>query len=181
MLAMFMALIDDESDKEKFERLYNTYNKMMFAIANSILCNVSLADETVQDCLLKLAKMITELPNVPSDDAKALIISMVQNKARNNLKEEHYDNLVSVEEDEIPDTVMSDIFSAIGYRELIETLNALEEQYKEVLVMRIVNGLSVNEIAKTLNLPYRTVETRIFRARKKLKERLEEMYDECSN
>ena len=27
MLAMFMALIDDESDKDKFERLYYTYKK----------------------------------------------------------------------------------------------------------------------------------------------------------
>lgn len=56
MLAMFMALIDDESDKDKFERLYYTYKKMMFSIANSILFNVSLADETVQDCLLKQQK-----------------------------------------------------------------------------------------------------------------------------
>ena len=39
MLAMYMALIE-ECDKEKFERLYYTYNKMMFEIANSILCNV---------------------------------------------------------------------------------------------------------------------------------------------
>lgn len=181
MLAMFMALIDDESDKEKFERLYYTYKKMMFSIANSILCNASLADETVQDCLLKLAETISNLPKVPSEDIKAMIISMVKNKARNNLKAEHYDNVEPIKENEIPDKVISDISSQLGYRELIEIVDTLDQPYKEVLVMRIINGLSVGKISEMLNLPYRTVETRIFRARKKLKERLEEMYDECSN
>ena len=32
MLAMYMALIDDESDKEKFERLYNTYETMFMLV-----------------------------------------------------------------------------------------------------------------------------------------------------
>ena len=62
MLAMYMALIDDESDKEKFERLYNTYETMMKKLANSILHNTALAEETVQDCFLKLAMTITEVP-----------------------------------------------------------------------------------------------------------------------
>ena len=141
MLAMYMALIE-ECDKEKFERLYYTYNKMMF------------------------------------ESAKALIISMVKNKARNNLKAEHYDKVEPMDENQIPDTVMSDISSALRYKELIEMVNTLEQQYREVLVMRLVNGLSVNEISEKLDLPYRTVETRIFRARKKLKDRLKEMYDE---
>ena len=59
---------------------------VIFYYISSILCNVSLADETVQDCMLKLANSITELPNIPSESAKALIISMVKNKARNNSK-----------------------------------------------------------------------------------------------
>ena len=174
MLAMLMALIDDESNKEKFERLYYTYKKMMFSAANSILCNPSIADETVQDCLLKLAKTVSHLPNIPSDDAKAMIIAMVKNKARNNLKAEHYDNVESVNENEIPDNVISDISSKLGFKELIKMLDTLEQPYKEVLVLRAINGLSVGKISEMLNLPYRTVETRIFRARKKLN-------NECSN
>ena len=83
-----------------------------------------------------------------------------------------------MDENQIPDTVMSDISSALRYKELIEMVNTLEQQYREVLVMKLVNGLSVNEISEKLDLPYRTVETRIFRARKKLKDRLKEMYDE---
>lgn len=66
MLEMCLALIAEESDREKFTRLYNTYYDMMYRIAMSILHNKALADETVQDCLFKLAETIAEVPNIPS-------------------------------------------------------------------------------------------------------------------
>ena len=167
--------------------LYNVKNiiqhyKEVFVCSRCIwLLSKNVIKRNLNDCTIhtiKLANSITELPNIPSESAKALIISMVKNKARNNLKAEHYDKVEPMDENQIPDTVMSDISFALRYKELIEMVNTLEQQYREVLVMRLVNGLSVNEISEKLDLPYRTVETRIFRARKKLKDRLKEMYDE---
>lgn len=181
MLAMYMALIDDESDKEKFERLYNTYKETMKNIAMSILHNRALVDETVQDCFLKLAEMIKEIPDVPSKSAKAMIITMVKNKARNNLKAEHYDRDEILEEDEISDKAINDILSNIGYEELVKMINNLEPLYRDVLVLRVLDEFSVGEVAKMLGLPYRTVETRLLRGRKNLQEKLEGIYNECSN
>ena len=181
MLAMYMALIDEESDKEKFERLYCTYREMMIKIAASVLHNKALVDETVQDCFLKLAEMIKEVPDVPSKRAKAMIITMVKNKARNNLKAEHYDREEILEESEISDKVINDILSNIGYKELVKMIDNLEPLYRDVLVLRILEEFSVGEIAEMLELPYRTVETRLLRGRKILKDKLEGTYNECSS
>lgn len=181
MLVMYMALIDEETDKEKFERLYNTYREMMKKIAMSILHNRDLVDETVQDCFLKLAEMIKEVPDIPSKSAKAMIITIVKNKARNNLKAEHYDREEKLEESEIPDRVINDILSNIGYEELVKMIDNLEPPYRDVLVLRILDEFSVGEVAKMLGLPYRTVETRLLRGRKILQEKLEGIYNECSN
>ncbi len=181
MLAMYMALIDEESDKEKFERLYNTYKEMMKKIAMSILHNRALVDETVQDCFLKLAEIIKEVPDVPSKSAKAMIITMVKNKARNNLKAEHYDKGEELEESEISDKVINDILSNIGYEELVNMIDNLESTYRDVLVLRILEEFSVGEVAEMLGLPYRTVETRLLRGRKILKDKLEGIYNECNN
>jgi len=181
MLAMYMALIDEESDKEKFERLYNTYKEMMNKIAMSILHNRALVDETVQDCFLKLAEIIKEVPDVPSKSSKAMIITMVKNKARNNLKAEHYDREEILEESEISDKVINDILSNIGYEELVKKIDNLEPQYRDVLVLRILEEFSVGEVAEMLGLPYRTVKTRLLRGRKILKDKLEGIYNECSN
>lgn len=39
MLSIYLALIDEPSDKEKFEQIYNAYKNMMFRIAMKILNN----------------------------------------------------------------------------------------------------------------------------------------------
>lgn len=181
MLAICMALIDDESDKEKFERLYNTYRETMKNIAMSILHNRTLAEETVQDCLFKLAEIINEIPDVPSKNAKAMIITIVKNRARNNLKAEHYDREEPLEESEVSDKIINDILSNIGYEELVNIISSLDPPYRDVLVLRILEEFSVGEVAEMLGLPYRTVETRLLRGRKILQEKLEGIYNECSN
>lgn len=64
-----------------------------------------------------------------------------------------------------------ELFFSKDLQERIEAaLGALPEEYRELLVLRHVNGLSYNEIAEVSRLPLGTVKNRIFRARKKLKE-----------
>ena len=46
------------------------------------------------------------------------------------------------------------------------------DKYHEILVMREIEGLSYEEIAKRLGMSKGTVESRLFRARERLRERL---------
>ncbi len=61
------------------------------------------------------------------------------------------------------------------YRDLKRALRAVETlppEYQEPLFLRSVRGLSQKEIADLLSLPVTTVETRLARARRMLRERL---------
>ena len=49
----------------------------------------------------------------------------------------------------------------------------LPDPYREALLLRCVDGLSQKQIAETLGVPETTVETRLARARRMLRERLE--------
>jgi RNA polymerase sigma-70 factor (ECF subfamily) len=51
-------------------------------------------------------------------------------------------------------------------------LDSLPPRYREVLVLRELEGLTYEEIARTLNVSRGTVESRLFRARERLRERL---------
>src|SRR5438309_343078 len=52
-------------------------------------------------------------------------------------------------------------------RELLKDLIAgLPETYREVLMLRVINDLSYDEIAKKLNIPVNTVSTKIYKGKK---------------
>jgi RNA polymerase sigma-70 factor (ECF subfamily) len=57
--------------------------------------------------------------------------------------------------------------------ELMECIQSLEEKYREVLLLRFQEEMSYEKIAEILDLPASTIETRLFRAKKMLREKLE--------
>ena len=59
-----------------------------------------------------------------------------------------------------------------GYSTLLQDCENLTPQQREILVLREIGGLRYDEIGRQLNLEEGTVKSRIFRARKKLKQHL---------
>jgi RNA polymerase sigma-70 factor, ECF subfamily len=54
-----------------------------------------------------------------------------------------------------------------------DCIQSLEDKYREVLILRYQEEMSYEKIAEILELPVSTIETRIFRAKKMLREKLE--------
>ncbi len=57
-------------------------------------------------------------------------------------------------------------------RRLRRALDGLDERYRSVIELAGVQGLSYAEVGAALGLPVKTVETRLYRARRRLRERL---------
>ena len=58
--------------------------------------------------------------------------------------------------------------------DILAVLEGLSPEYREVIVLREMQGMSYEEIADVLGVPCGTVESRLFRARQILKERLKD-------
>lgn len=59
-------------------------------------------------------------------------------------------------------------------QDVLDALQTLQPDHREVLILRELQGLSYREIAEVLGIADGTVESRLFRARAELKERLKE-------
>jgi len=87
------------------------------------------------------------------------------------MKEDEEDTFEKVipseEEDPLSVVEREDIRS-----KLQKLIRELPKEYQEVLILREYEGLSYEEISNILKCPVGTVESRLFRARRELKEKL---------
>lgn len=56
--------------------------------------------------------------------------------------------------------------------DLLEAIRSLPEEFRDTVLLREVEGLSYQEIADTLGIPRGTVESRLYRARQMLRQKL---------
>jgi RNA polymerase sigma-70 factor (ECF subfamily) len=61
---------------------------------------------------------------------------------------------------------------------LWQALNKLDERHRIVIVLRYFHELQVNEIAEILSLPEGTIHSRLYTARERLKNALDELNGE---
>ena len=67
--------------------------------------------------------------------------------------------------------------TAENVQQVRTALNQLTEEYRDVIVLKEIEGMRYEEIATVLNCPIGTVRSRIHRARIELKEKLERIFE----
>lgn len=65
-----------------------------------------------------------------------------------------------------------EFFDSLLDEDVVQAIDALPEDYRDVLVLSDLGGLTYDEIASVLEVPLGTVKSRLFRARRKLQESL---------
>ena len=178
MLGFYLSLIDEPTDREKFTAIFDRYGSMMFSKAMSILHNAALAEEAVQESFLKIAKNISKISDPNCSKTAAFIVIIVRNTALDMLKTEHINDTEPLDE-AIPDIssdTLSRIISNDGYNSLLNAVNGLDSIYSDVLMLKLVYGYDTASISKLMNIPVKTADSRIYRGKKLLMTKLEELY-----
>lgn len=178
MLGFYLSLIDEPDDKEKFAEIFRSYGNMMFSKAMSVLHNTALAEEAVQESFLKIAKNISKISEPNCSKTAAFIVIIVRNTALDMLKSEHINDTEPLDES-IPDIssdTLSRIISNDGYNALLNAVNGLDSIYSDVLMLKLVYGYDTASISKLMNIPVKTADSRIYRGKKLLMTKLEELY-----
>ena len=153
-------------DRAYFTGAVERYQSMVYRVALHALGSPQDADDAVQEVFLRL--YTAKKPLEGEEHLRRWLLRVTVNHCRDVLRSPWRRRRVSL--DQLP---AEPVFQAPEQEALYQTVMALPEQYRIVLVLFYYEDLSVREIAAVLRISEANVKTRLSRARKRLREMLE--------
>ncbi len=149
-----------EKEEKEFNKLYERYNKLVYAISFSILKNKENSEDITQIVFTKIWNMNTN--NLPTSNEASWLYSITKNETLNFLrKQKNTVNLEEVYYINNDDKEINEIIEKDTYNRMIAKL---DEKEQEVISLKILSGLSFKEISQMLNMPMGTVQWRYYKS-----------------
>ena len=153
----------------------------LYRVALRLTGDPTQAEDLVQDTMLKAYRSWRQYR--PGTNAKGWLLTILRNTFINDYRRRKLEpvatDLETVEphalyrrvEDVDPEGTF---FSQIVDEKVLEAVDALPPEFREVLVLSDMEGMSYAEIAEALHIPVGTVKSRLFRGRRLLQAALYE-------
>ena len=168
-------------DPAAFEAIVRRYTPLLYSLAYRLLGRGDEAEDAVQEIFEKTFRALSRFdiakrffPWMYTIGLNHLRSLQRRHKRRNRLK------ILHTEPESLAESAASQQRDPVAHSELREgerlaqeALDTLRIQYREVFVLRAVQGLSVQEVAEVLRIPEGTVKTHLHRARKQMIDFLE--------
>ncbi len=188
----YLLIKATEGDMGAFEQLILGYEKFVYAIAYRMLPNSEDAKDISQEVLIKIYKNLHEFSNITY--FKSWVARITTNTCIDELRKRRRKEAVSLDETkdgeeglkiiQIPSKESTPEESAIEsekQKELVSAIHKLSHDYKTLIVLRDIQGMSYNEIAEVTNSNLGTVKSRLSRARRRLKQLYEKEQNSQNN
>lgn len=172
-----------KGDPEAFEFLVEKYQKQVLNIAFRMTGSYEDACEVVQDAFLSAYRGLGAFRG--GARFSTWLIAIVMNLSRNRIRQIHgrnyqegisLDDPVDTDEGEMTKEAVSPLPSALEDLEkrlvqekIQKCIRALDPDFREVIVLRDLQGFSYEEICVMLKIPGGTVKSRLSRARDTMK------------
>ena len=162
------------------EVLYDRYAGLVYSVAFRILQNSADAEELTQDVFVTLWQRNDYQPHRGS--LKSFLGLLTRNRAIDKLRkgkttQKFLDRWQQyIHESSSANLPLEEVQSQEQQKKLQKALSLLPVEQREILMMNFFEGLSRTQIAQKLNLPVRTVKSRVRLAFVRLKKLLLEQY-----
>ncbi|MGI9304457.1 MAG: RNA polymerase sigma factor [Gammaproteobacteria bacterium] len=167
-------------DKQAFEKLYKSYHRRLFQFAYRMVHQPDVAEEVVNDAMLvawQKANTFNQRSRVST-----WLMGIAYRKGLENLRKLNRYNETSIEDEPELERALESTAQGPAQsfasgeltEQLCEGINSLSTEHRSVVELTAL-GYSYGEIAEIVNCPLNTVKTRMFYARRRLKEFLSDM------
>jgi RNA polymerase sigma-70 factor (ECF subfamily) len=163
-----------QGDAAAFTEIVRRYQRAVYRVAYGLTRNAADADDLAQETFVRawraLDRFRPDEPLYPWLSRIAINLSYSLFRRRKRRPETSIEPLIEAgrqwagQEDPERDAVERERDAKIA-----ESFSELKEDHRAVLVLRVVEGLSYEEIARTLHVPVGTVMSRLSRARSELR------------
>ena len=175
-------------DREAFNDLVIKYQKKVFSVAYRFVGDPEEANDLAQEIFTAAYQNLKSFRG----DSKfsTWLFQIATNRGKNRFKylkrRGFFTNKGSSETDDegdqshraLPDQTANpeELLSGNQIRKaVIDAINELEPDHREIVILRDIEGLSYDEIARILDLPEGTTKSRLHRARMVVKEKLKKV------
>jgi RNA polymerase sigma-70 factor, ECF subfamily len=167
---------------KRFERQLLPYMTAAYNLARWLLGREEDAEDAVQEAYLRAFRAFDQLAG---DDPRAWLLTIVRNSCYSALRNQRNRDVIPFDEvlhGQEPGRCLAEaasgwaaeperIASARSERDLVHAaLKELPRAFREVIVLRELEGLSYKEIARVTGVPIGTVMSRLARARRQLRD-----------
>ncbi|MBI2932771.1 MAG: sigma-70 family RNA polymerase sigma factor [Planctomycetes bacterium] len=173
-----------QGDLEAFESIVAKYANLVGSIAYNIIGDVHVAGDITQETFLKVHRHLPEL-----EDArrfKGWLCSIVRTTCVDYLRKERIKpcSLEKIAEDgiepkgEIIGSALRPTSTELEElrEKILSIVNTLPRIYQQIILLRHLRRMTYREMSDFLGLPVATIESRLYRARLMLKDRLSDLY-----
>jgi RNA polymerase sigma-70 factor (ECF subfamily) len=160
---------NEEEQSKEFLRIYEKYIDELFRYSFFKTGNKEQSTELVQEVYMKTWKTMQNGQTL--GNSRAFLYTLLRNAITDWYRKNKPVSLDALQEEgfDFPQAEEGNAFDNLEAARILETSSKLEEKYREVIVLRFVNDLTVSEIAQVLGEKENNVSVRIHRALEKLK------------
>ncbi|MCL2352659.1 MAG: sigma-70 family RNA polymerase sigma factor [Firmicutes bacterium] len=178
MLFLYFAF-QTESDKDKFEFLYNRYKRLLLSKAYGVLRDYELAQDAVSEAFIRVYRNLRKLGDPESGKTAAYLVMITRNVAitlLNKQKKARVGEAADMSEFERADEydLEAAVVSESSAAGLLNLVDRLKEELKTPFLLRYAYDMSNREIGALLKISESNAAVRIHRARNKLTEMIRE-------
>lgn len=176
-MLVFLNLIDTEEEKDKFQKVYEKYGRLMHYVAASMLGEQALAEDAVQEAFLRIAKNIHKVKEADSKETKNFVLIITKNVSRDLIKkrkEECIDIETLQQMEVLGEIPLAAAQTGAGrdgdriYGCVIKNVMALPVQLKDVMYLELVHDMNKKQIAEVLGISHDAARKRSQRAKQRL-------------
>ena len=156
------------AERKAFESIVDKYQKIVFNVALRIINDSDDAEDVTQSVFIKVFENLSKYN--PQYKFFSWLYRIALNEAINFQNQRRYHE--ALESNDVPDKdTPENVFTKTEILQSVENaIMKLDIDYRVVIVLRHFQELSYTEISKILDIPEKTVKSRLFTARQILKD-----------